>query len=151
MWCQVVWTLSLNIICPIHMLNKSTVSTENWDYRFDDCQAKVQSLVLIMTSFLDFIWNLTKRWYKTQGFRVKLQVSGGRGNRLRTRQGQGKDEIGTRQGQDWEVLCLFTSDRTVYIMKELYRKIKINKHGPRFLPKLSLSGLAEVVYFYLLI
>ena len=36
-------------------------------------------------------------------------------------------------------------------MKELYREIKINKHGLRFLPKLSLSGLAEVVYFYLLI
>ena len=36
-------------------------------------------------------------------------------------------------------------------MKELYREIKINKHGPSFLPKLSLSGLAEVVYFYLLI
>jgi len=34
-------------------------------------------------------------------------------------------------------------------MKELYREIKINKHGLRFLPKLSLSGLAEVVYFYL--
>ena len=36
-------------------------------------------------------------------------------------------------------------------MKELYREIKINKHGLRFLPKLNLSGLAEVVYFYLLI
>ena len=32
-------------------------------------------------------------------------------------------------------------------MKELYREIKINKHGLRFLPKLSLSGLAEVVIF----
>ena len=39
----------------------------------------------------------------------------------------------------------------IKIMKELYREIKINKHGLRFLPKLSLSGLAEVVYFYLLI
>ena len=39
----------------------------------------------------------------------------------------------------------------LFIMKELYREIKINKHGLRFLPKLSLSGLAEVVYFYLLI
>ena len=37
---------------------------------------------------------------KTQGFRVELQVSGGRGNRLRTRQGQGKDKTGTWQGQD---------------------------------------------------
>ena len=37
------------------------------------------------------------------------------------------------------------------IMKQLYREIKINKPGLRFLPKLSLSGLAEVVYFYLLI
>jgi len=36
-------------------------------------------------------------------------------------------------------------------MKELYREIKINKPGLRFLPKLSLSGLSEVVYFYLLI
>ena len=32
-------------------------------------------------------------------------------------------------------------------MKELYREIKINKPGLRFLPELSLSGLAEVVYF----
>ena len=37
------------------------------------------------------------------------------------------------------------------IMKELYREIKISKPGLRFLPKLSLSGLAEVVFFYLLI
>ena len=36
-------------------------------------------------------------------------------------------------------------------MKELYREIKINKPGLRFLPELSLSGLAEVVYFDLLI
>ena len=47
-------------------------------------------------------------------------------------------------------LCKLTFDRQD-IMKELYREIKINKHGLRFLPKLSLSGLAEVVYFYLLI
>ena len=32
-------------------------------------------------------------------------------------------------------------------MKELYREIKINKPGPRFLPELSLSGPAKVVYF----
>ena len=32
-------------------------------------------------------------------------------------------------------------------MKELYREIKVNKPGLRFLPELSLSGLAEVVYF----
>ena len=32
-------------------------------------------------------------------------------------------------------------------MKELYREIKINKPGLRFLPELSLFGLAEVVYF----
>ena len=43
------------------------------------------------------------------------------------------------------------SPGTTTTMKELYREIKINKHGLRFLPKLSLSGLAEVVYFYLLI
>ena len=33
---------------------------------------------------------------KTQGFRVELQVSGGRG----TGKGQDRDEIKTRQGQD---------------------------------------------------
>ena len=43
------------------------------------------------------------------------------------------------------------SEELLETMKELYREIKINKHGPSFLPKLSLSGLAEVVYFYLLI
>ena len=32
-------------------------------------------------------------------------------------------------------------------MKELYREIKVNKPWLRFLPELSLSGLAEVVYF----
>ena len=33
------------------------------------------------------------------------------------------------------------------IMKEVYWEIKINKPGPRFLPELSLSGPAKVVYF----
>ena len=37
---------------------------------------------------------------KTQGFRVELQVSGGRGNRLRTRQRQDWDKTGIRHGQD---------------------------------------------------
>ena len=46
---------------------------------------------------------------------------------------------------------LFTNEDDLLGMKELYREIKINKPGLRFLPKLSLSGLAEVVYFYLLI
>ena len=32
-------------------------------------------------------------------------------------------------------------------MKEVYWEIKINKPGPRFLPELSLSGPAKVVYF----
>ena len=50
-----------------------------------------------------------------------------------------------------DVCYLATLQRPVSVMKELYMEIKINKHGPRFLPKLSLSGLAEVVYFYLLI
>ena len=36
---------------------------------------------------------------KTQGFRVELQVSGGRGTRLGTRQGKDKDKTGTRQRQ----------------------------------------------------
>ena len=33
------------------------------------------------------------------------------------------------------------------LMKEVYWEIKINKPGPRFLPELSLSGPAKVVYF----
>ena len=39
---------------------------------------------------------------KTQGFRVELQVSGGRGTRLGTRQGQDMDKTETSQGQDKE-------------------------------------------------
>ena len=35
----------------------------------------------------------------------------------------------------------------VLTMKEVYWEIKINKPGPRFLPELSLSGPAKVVYF----
>ena len=34
-----------------------------------------------------------------------------------------------------------------WLMKEVYWEIKINKPGPRFLPELSLSGPAKVVYF----
>ena len=45
----------------------------------------------------------------------------------------------------------FPKPKLIFSMKELYREIKINKPGLRFLPKLSLSVLAEVVYFYLLI
>ena len=36
---------------------------------------------------------------KTQGFRVELQVSGGRGTRLGTRQGQDRDKTETSQRQ----------------------------------------------------
>ena len=49
------------------------------------------------------------------------------------------------------ILSVTNIQSHVLSMKELYREIKINKHGLRFLPKLSLSGLAEVVYFYLII
>ena len=43
-------------------------------------------------------------------------------------------------GKDLEDVC------GLY-MKEVYWEIKINKPGPRFLPELSLSGPAKVVYF----
>ena len=41
-----------------------------------------------------------KSYYKTQGFRVELQVSGGRGTRLGSRQRQVRGKTRKRQGQD---------------------------------------------------
>ena len=51
-----------------------------------------------------------------------------------------------RKGSFFEAL-INVLQRHIALMKELYREIKINKPGLRFLPELSLSGLAEVVYF----
>ena len=41
-----------------------------------------------------------KSYYKTQGFRIELQVSGGRGTRLGSRQRQVRGKTRKRQGQD---------------------------------------------------
>ena len=47
-------------------------------------------------------------------------------------------------GHSWPVKTQKGLSKT---MKEVYWEIKINKPGPRFLPELSLSGPAKVVYF----
>ena len=47
-----------------------------------------------------FKYTLFKTRPKASGSSSRFQE--GRGNRLRTRQGQDRDEIGTRQGQDME-------------------------------------------------
>ena len=47
----------------------------------------------------DIIMERLLKKNKTQGFRVELQVSGGRGTRLGTRQGQDRDKTETSQRQ----------------------------------------------------
>ena len=58
-----------------------------------------------------------------------------------------ESEICNSEKRIYVVLNSNSRGYTILCMKELYREIKINKPGLRFLPELSLSGLAEVVYF----
>ena len=61
---------------------------------------------LMLICLIDSIMFLVTRRYKTQGFRVELQVSGGDGYQVRDmtgiRQEQDRYKIETSQGQDKE-------------------------------------------------